>query len=110
MPVTEQFYFIFIKFYVLIAIMIAIIDNHKIISTAMHVATITPHVAGLAEHSQLRDENWFILGIATATEHSVIDATAATEHNHRVVRLGYVKICCNAFNEPITRTMDDVQH
>ena len=86
-------------------------------------AVRTPDAAAAAEHSQLSDDSWRILGIATATEHSaLIDAATATEHSqlsgnigsdgpgHRVVSIGSVKIRHDASNEPATRVMELVQH
>jgi hypothetical protein len=83
----------------------------------------TPDAAAAAELSQLSNDSWHILGIATATEHSaLIDAASATEHSqlsgnigsdgpgHRVVSIGSVKIRHDASNEPVTRVMELVQH
>ncbi len=89
----------------------------------MRPAVRTPDAAAAAGHSQLSDDSWHILGIATATEHSaLIDAATATEHSqlsgnigsdgpgHRVVSIGSVKIRHDASNEPATRFMELVQH
>ena len=100
----------------------------------MRPAVRTPDAATAAEHSQLGDDSWHILGIATATEHrALIDAATATEHSqrlvlwnrrarpqsgnigpdgpgHRVVSIGSVKIRHDASNEPATRAMELVQH
>ena len=83
----------------------------------------TPDAAAAAELSQLSNDSWHILGIATATEHSaLIDAASATEHSqlsgnlgsdgpgHRVVSIGSVKIRHDASNEPVTRVMELMQH
>lgn len=83
----------------------------------------TPDAAAAAELSQLSNDSWHILGIATATEHSaLIDAASATKHSqlsgnigsdgpgHRVVSIGSVKIRHDASNEPVTRVMELMQH
>ena len=81
------------------------------------------HAAAAAEHNQLGDDSWHILGIATATKHkALIMAATAREHSqlsdnigldgpgYRVVSIGSVKIRRNASNEPVTRVMELVQH
>ena len=85
----------------------------------MRPTVTTPDAAAAAELSQLSNDSWHILGIATATEHSaLIDAASATEHSqlsgnlgsdgpgHRVVSIGSVKIRHDASNEPVTRAME----
>ena len=75
----------------------------------------TPDAAAAAELSQLSNDSWHILGIATATEHrALIDAATATEHSqlsgnigpdgpgHRVVSIGSVKIRHDASNAPVS--------
>jgi len=48
----------------------------------MRPAVRTPDRAAAAEHSQLSDDSWHTLGMATATEHSALmDAATATEHS-----------------------------
>ena len=89
----------------------------------MRPAVRTPDAAAAAEHSQLGDVSWHILGIATATEHrALIGAATAREHSqlsgnigpdgpgYRVVSIGSVKIRHDASNEPATRAMELVQH
>ena len=95
---------------------------YRIIVTAMPPAVRTPDAAAAAEHSQLSDDSWRILGIATATEHiALINAATATEHSqlsgnigsdgpgHRVVSIASVKIRYDASNEPATRAMEWAQ-
>ena len=89
----------------------------------MHPAVRTPDAVAVAEHSQLGDVSWHILGIATATEHkALIMAATAREHSqlsdnigldgpsYRVVSIGSVKISHDASNEPATRAMELVQY
>ena len=69
------------------------------ISTAMRPA------AAAAEHIQLSDHSWHILGFATATEHSaLIDAAMHPARSdgsgHRVVSIASVKVRHDASNEP----------
>ena len=58
----------------------------------MRPAVRTPDAAAAAEHSQLSDDSWHILGIATATDHSaLIDAVAATELSQLSGNIGYTR-------------------
>ena len=74
----------------------------------------TPGAATAAEHSQLSDHSWHILGFATATEHStLIDAAmhpaGSDGSGHRVVSIASVKMRHDASNKPATRVMELVQ-
>ena len=91
----------------------------------MHLSVRTPDAAAAvaAEHSQLSNDSWwYILGIATATEHSaLIHAATATEHSqlsgnigsdgpgHKVFSIGSVKIRHDASNEQANLVMESVQ-
>ena len=88
----------------------------------MFPAVRTPDAAPAAEHSQLSDDRWHMLGIASATEHSaLIDAATATARSqlsgnigsdgphYRVVSIGSVQIRYSASNEPTTRVIELVQ-
>ena len=57
-----------------------------------------------AEHSQRRKDWWQMFGVATATDHSQLDAAARQETTlvPRVVSIGSVMLSRPAHNDPVT--------
>ena len=82
----------------------------------MRPAVRTPDAPTATEHRQLSSYSWQILGIVTATEHYELIRTAievnapAQSSSTSQTSIGSVNIGYDAFNEPVTRAMEWMQH